>query len=213
MGTNIRRPTRAACGCGGLVVAAGEPSCQVLETVSRSAQRRVPGARRRRCRAAVCFELRLTQRGWGVEPTAKRLLAPPRPPRSGSGTTNAPKTHRNRDCSHARPRTCRRAQGSPRSRNRCVAHSDSEGPAETRQDRSPVSKSAGDLDLLLVLRSSHARRSPQTVASLPRGSLDRTAPFDAEQPRRRRGPCRRDVGARGPLPLTTALIVRRSGAL
>jgi hypothetical protein len=64
--------------------------------------------------------------GWGVERRAMQsLLHPPRSPRSGSGTTNAPTARRNRDCSHVRTRTCRRAQGAPRPSTRRGACRDS----------------------------------------------------------------------------------------
>jgi hypothetical protein len=86
----------------------------------------------RRCRPALSGRAMRRRRGyvfkrscWGVERTATRSPDPPRSPRSGSGTTNAPTAPRNRDCSRVLTRRCRRAQETPRPRNRCDAQCDS----------------------------------------------------------------------------------------
>ena len=153
-------------------VIAGAVGRRLCTTASTSEGRTNPGDRL--VRAAAVQSTSAGSRGlqavrWSgcsCEPSATRLLDPPRSPRSGAGTTNAPTAPRNREHSRARTRRCRRAPRASRRRNRCAAYRDSR--SRLRSVKGCRNPSIRQLWTRVFRRRKHS--STRTIASILRSA-------------------------------------------
>jgi hypothetical protein len=123
--------------------------------------------------------------GWRSEPLPSRCRHPPRWPRQGAGTTNAPTARRNRERFRVRTRRCRRAPAAPRPRNRCDAYGDSRSRRRSVKGlpESQHATAARDVSGLRLETASTrtiafiVRGGPRSASALRRFVGSRPAPF------------------------------------